>query len=128
MVREAEHRFRKQIAQGRLQVQLGDVSRLPFPAETFDRVLTVNTIYFWPDTSQGLSEILRVLKKDGRAAVSIRSKDKMQKLSFTQHGFRLFWPDELAALMREAGFRDVRIDHRDQDKPYDQAIVLGTRP
>src|SRR5260221_413651 len=61
MVRQAERRFHKQIAQGRLQVQLGDVSRLPFPAETFDRVLTINTIYFWPDALQGLSEILRVL-------------------------------------------------------------------
>ena len=128
MVREAERRFRQQIAQGRLQVQLGDVSRLPFPAETFDRVLTINTIYFWPDVPQGLSEILRVLKKNGRAAVSIRSKDKMEKVAFTKHGFRLFSPDDVAALMREAGFRDVRIDHRDSDRLYDQAIVLGTRP
>ena len=103
--------------------------RASFPAETFDRVLTINTIYFWPDALQGLSEILRVLKKEGRAAVSIRSKEKMEKVAaaVTKHGFRLFSPDEVAALMRQAGFRDVRVDHRDQDKFPDQAIILGTR-
>lgn len=43
-----------------IQVQLGDVSHLPFPETTFDRVFTINTIYFWPDALQGLTEIHRV--------------------------------------------------------------------
>jgi hypothetical protein len=28
--------------------------------------------------------------------------------------------------MREAGFRNVHVDHRDEDNWYDQVIVLGT--
>lgn len=127
MVRRAERRFRKEIVQGRIQVQLGDVSSLPFAAETFDRALTINTIYFWPDTLHGLREVLRVLKKGGRAAVSIRSKATMQKVAFTKHGFRLFSPGEVGDLMRQAGFRQVAVDHRDQDKLYDQGIVIGSR-
>ncbi|MFI5087647.1 MAG: class I SAM-dependent methyltransferase [Terriglobales bacterium] len=127
LARQAQRRFRKEIAQGRLTVQLGDVSRLPYSDENFDRVLTINTIYFWPDTLQGLGEIRRVLKNGGRAAVAIRSKEKMEKYAVTQHGFRLFSADELAELMRQAGFRDIRVEHRDQEKSYDQVIVVGTR-
>ena len=126
MVRRAQRRFRKQIANGRMRVEQGDLSCLPYAENTFDRVLTINTIYFWPDTLQGLRQILRVLKKGGRAAVSIRSRDKMEKVAFTRHGFRLFSPPEVADVMRRAGFQDVVVDHRDQDKIYDQGIILGS--
>jgi ubiquinone/menaquinone biosynthesis C-methylase UbiE len=127
MVQRAERRFRREIDQGRVRVQLGNISQLPFPDATFDRVFTINTVYFWPDTLQGLSELRRVLKNGGRAAVSIRSKDKMGKHAVTKYDFRLFSGDELADLMRQAGFRDVRVDHRDQDKWADQVVVLGDR-
>lgn len=127
MVRRAERRFRKEVTAGRMRLQCGDVSRLPYPDQSFDRVLTINTIYFWPDTLQGLGEIRRVLKPGGRAAVGIRSREKMDKHGLAQHGFRLFSADELAVAMREAGFRDVSLDERDQEKFYDQVIALGTR-
>jgi arsenite methyltransferase len=127
MVRGAEGRFRRLIAQGRMGVQLGSVSKLPFPEEAFDRVFTINTIYFWPDAVEGLGEIHRVLKRGGRAAISIRSKEKMEKYAVTRYDFCLFSPDGLVGLMRQAGFRDVRVDHRDRDHWYDQVIVLGTR-
>src|ERR1700757_5215180 len=64
VIRQARRRFRRQIAKGRLIVERGDVPRLSYDGESFDRVLTVNTIYFWPDTLQGLREIRRVLKID----------------------------------------------------------------
>ena len=127
MVAQAERRFHHCIAQGRMQVHLGDVSRLPFPDATFDRVLTVNTIYFWPDTLQGLREIRRVLKDGGRAAISIRSAEKMQRYGVTKYNFRLFSPENVTGLMRQVGFRDVTVDHQDRDRRYDQAIVIGSR-
>lgn len=127
MVRKAERKFRSEIRSGRLHVQVGDVSKLPFDDSVFDRVFTINTIYFWPNTLAGLSEVYRVLRPEGRAAISIRSKDKMEKHSVTKYGFRLFSGDEIADLMRQAGFREIRVDHRDQDKWYDQVVVIGSR-
>lgn len=126
MVRQAERRFRREIAEGRVRVQLGDISHLPFPAPAFDRVFTINTIYFWSDVLQGLREIRRVLKDGGRAAVSLRSKEKMQRYAVTKYDFQLFSKDEVADLMRQVGFRNVSVDYRDKDNWYDQVIVLGT--
>lgn len=126
MVLRAERRFRKEIAAGRLKVQLGDVSRLPYTDESFDRGLTVNTIYFWPDTLKGLGEIRRVLKPQGCVAIGIRSKEKMSKHQAMTQGFRLFSTDELAGLMQTAGFRILMIEHRDQERIYDQVIVVGS--
>ena len=127
MVRRAERQFHAEIQSGRLKVQLGDIARLPFGDSAFDRVLTVNTIYFWPDTKQGLAEIYRVLRPNGIAAVSIRSRDKMEKRAVAKHNFRLFSADEVADFMRRAGFRNVSVDHRDLDRAWDQAIIVGVR-
>jgi arsenite methyltransferase len=126
LVRRAQSRFRREIAEGRVRVQLGDISHLPFPAAAFDRAFTINTIYFWPDALQGLSEIRRVLKDGGLAAVSLRSKEKMQRYAVTKYDFQLFSKGEVADLMRQVGFRNVSVDHRDEDKWYDQVIVVGT--
>ena len=127
MVAQARRKFPREIASGRITVQEGDVSKLPFSDATFDRVLTINTIYFWPDTMQGLAEIKRVLKADGLAAIGIRSKEKMEKQSLTQYNFRLFTKEELESIMLEAGFRDVQIDYRGQEHWYDQVIAIGRR-
>jgi ubiquinone/menaquinone biosynthesis C-methylase UbiE len=127
MVHRAERQFRREIQTGRLRVQVGDVSCLPFAAVVFDRVFTINTIYFWPDVLQGFGEIYRVLKQDGLVAISLRSKEKMEKHAVTKYDLRLFSADDVAGLMRQAGFREIRIDHRDKDKWYDQVIVVGLR-
>lgn len=127
MVQRAEKRFRDYVRNGRLRVQLGDVSRLPFAGAAFDRVFTVNTIYFWPEPQAGMQEICRVLKPGGLAAIAIRSREKMEQHGVTRHGFRLFSPDDVVTLMGQAGLREVRVDHRDRDKWYDQVVIVGAR-
>jgi ubiquinone/menaquinone biosynthesis C-methylase UbiE len=125
MVRAAERRFRHEIANGRLRVQLGDIAALPFASATFDRVFTINTIYFWPDTVRGFGEIRRVLKPGGLAVVALRSRENMERVSFTQHGFRLFSPPEVPQLMQQAGFTNVKLTHEKQGTRFDEVLVSG---
>jgi SAM-dependent methyltransferase len=121
MVREAERHFRLEIANGRLRVQLGDIAALPFASATFDRVFTINTIYFWPNTLEGLEEIRRVLKPGGLAVIALRSRENMERVSFTQHGFRLFSPP----IMQQAGFTRVKLTHERQGTRFDEVLVSG---
>lgn len=125
MVREAERHFRHEIASGRLRVQLGDIAALPFASATFDRVFTINTIYFWPDTVRGFEEIRRVLKPGGLAVIALRSRENMERVAFTQHGFRLFSPPEVSPLMRQAGFTNVNVTHEKQGTRFDEVLVSG---
>ena len=124
-VREAERRFRREIANGRLRVQLGDIGALPFASATFDRVFTINTIYFWTDTMQGFGEMRRVLKPGGLAVIALRSRENMERVSFTQHGFRLFSPTEVPPLMQQAGFTNVELTHERQGTRFDEVLVSG---
>ncbi len=43
----AKRRFSGQIESGLANFQQGDVEALPFAASAFDKICTVNTIYFW---------------------------------------------------------------------------------
>ncbi len=127
MVRKAEYQFRREIADGRIRVQLGDIAALPFESESFDRVFTINTIYFWQDTLQCFLEIKRVLKPGGQALVALRSRENMQRVAFTQHGFRLFSPDEVQPYMAQAGFTHVRSTHARQGTRFDEILVSGCK-
>ena len=125
MVQATERRLRHQIASGRLRVQLGDIAALPFPSATFDRAFTINTIYFWPDTVQGFGEIRRVLKPGALAVIALRSRENMERVSFTQHGFRLFSPFEVPLFMQQAGFTNVKLTHERQGTRIDELLVSG---
>ncbi len=127
VLRKAERRFARQIEAGRVRVQSGDVCAMPFHDGAFDRVFTINTIYFWRDPAQGMSEIHRVLKQGGVAAVSLRSKEKMETHGVTKYGFTLFAAEDVAALMQRTGFQDVHVKHSDREHWYDQVIVIGRR-
>lgn len=109
MIAYVRRRFRREIENGRLELKPGGVSQIPYADRRFDRVLTVQTIYFWPDPTAGLREIHRVLEPGGRLLVATAAKEEMDKRSFTQHGFRKFEDDELNGLLRGAGFTEVTV-------------------
>jgi SAM-dependent methyltransferase len=110
MLRRARRRFRAEIRAGRLDLKLGDVSQTGYEDGAFDRVLSVNTIYFWPDQVAGLREIRRVLRPGGGLLLATEAKEDMEQSSLTRHGFRLLDDHELEALLREAGFAEVAIE------------------
>lgn len=100
----------------------GTAASLPFSDERFDRVVSVNTLYFWPDAAAGLRELRRVLAADGRVALGIGRKADMAKRRICHEGFSLYDEAELTALLRAEGFRDVRVANRDGT-----VVGVGTR-
>jgi ubiquinone/menaquinone biosynthesis C-methylase UbiE len=99
MLEAASVRNREAIAAGKLDLQLGSVTRLPFADASFDKVFAINSIYFWEPLQQGLSELQRVLKPGGCLAVTVRDKQRAPYPDFR--------PDKLIPLFRQAGFSCV---------------------
>lgn len=57
------------IADGRIQIEYGIVSRLPFSDGVFDLVTAIETQYYWPNLQEDMREIRRVLKPGGKLLV-----------------------------------------------------------
>lgn len=84
-----------------------DDTDLPFAEAVFDRILSVNTIYFQTNLTTWLAELCRVLKPSGRLCLTFSERDFMQKLPFTTHGFHLFDAHEVEAATAPLPVRKV---------------------
>ena len=87
-----------------VDVHLADVATMPFEDASIDGLLSVNTIYFWPDPAAALREIRRVLKPGGRLVLGIRSKPFLLASPVSWFGFKVYSVRQLERLLREAGF------------------------
>jgi SAM-dependent methyltransferase len=103
MYREASRRNASKVDSGAANFYLYDGEVLPFEDETFDRVMTVNTIYFWKDPAALSKELARVMKPGGLIALAFGEKTFMKDLPFTRESFTLVDSDEVVMWLELAG-------------------------
>jgi len=107
---------RDAVADGRVEVQQGSVSRLPFADAMFDLVTAVETHYYWPDLANDAREILRVLKPGGTLLVIAEAyKGRygwLFQLAMLPMRARLMSADEHRAWLETAGFTGVEVSEK----------------
>ncbi len=104
MVNEALELNKESVEKQRAEFRAGSANKLPYADHSFSKILTVNTIYFWRNAKEELSEIRRVLKRDGSFVIAVRTKDAMKQLPFTEFGFVKYDKQQLETLLKENGF------------------------
>jgi len=104
-----ERRFSVPIGAGRVALHCANADALPCPSDHFTKACTVNTIYFWPDPIAALGEMRRTLRPGGRLVVAFNPPAVASKLPYTRHGFTLHEPEQVRALLGDAGFRDASL-------------------
>lgn len=103
-----------------VELHLADVAAMPFQDASFDGLLSVNTIYFWPDPAAALREIRRVLRPGGRVVLGVRRNAFLLLSPVSWFGFKLYSVRQLEQLLREAGFAvEVR------EKARGELTVIG---
>ena len=104
------------IQMGRVEIQEGSVSALPFAADTFDLITAIETHFWWPDLPGGMREILRVLKPGGTLAIiaeiyrgAATKTAQLAEKYISRSGMKFLSVDEHRALFADAGYSDSRI-------------------
>jgi ubiquinone/menaquinone biosynthesis C-methylase UbiE len=118
------------VATGRVEIQQGSVSQMPFADDIFDLVTAVETHFWWPDLPNDMREVFRILKPSGRLVIiaEVYKRDqedkRLQKL-VELTDMVLLTAAEHRELFVSAGFADVQIIER-----YEKNWIcgIGTKP
>jgi arsenite methyltransferase len=125
MVSRAASLFFDAVQAGRAQFHEGHVESLPYPANSFGKIFTVNTVYFWKSLESGFSEIHRVLIPGGCLVVGFLPKDRMDRMGMPTDIFTTRAPEDVVATLKATGFVSVRIERPDPGTAWN--VIVASR-
>ncbi|MBK1895814.1 class I SAM-dependent methyltransferase [Chryseobacterium paridis] len=111
---EEAKRLNKEFA-NEAEFVLYEGKKLPFKDKIFDKIFTVNTVYFWEQPVEFLNEIYRVLKDNGTFVLTFGQRDFMEKLPFTQYNFTLYSNEEMEEVISKSHFKRMKISEKEED-------------
>jgi ubiquinone/menaquinone biosynthesis C-methylase UbiE len=100
---------------------------LPFPDETFDRLLAVNIAYFFHADGRDLREARRVMRPGGRLVIYVSDRTTLAKWPFAgEETHRSYDTDELAGALAVGGFKASEIKVDPVKLPFGVSGLLAT--
>jgi ubiquinone/menaquinone biosynthesis C-methylase UbiE len=115
------------VADGRLEVRLGDAAALPWPDGSFDVVTNLSAFNAMDEPVPVLSEAYRVLEPGGRLMIVTMAKpdddNGSRFMRWLMPWVRLYSDQELSDLLRRAGFETVEVHSPDGEFQ----VALGVR-
>ena len=121
----AQRHFAKAIKARRAEFRQDNVESLPFEKATFDKVCTVNTVYFWTSLDAGFTEVYRVLKPKGRIAVGFLPKERMDRMGMPKDIFTTRTSNDVIKALTKAGFSGARVERPEPKTPWN--VIVATR-
>ncbi|HXQ37532.1 MAG TPA: methyltransferase domain-containing protein [Anaerolineales bacterium] len=120
MLAQASKRNTAAIRSGRVLLQQGSESPLPFDTNKFNKGYTVNSMQFWSNPIAGLQEVIRVLKPGGRVVITIqpmwaKTEEEVQMVA-----------EQLVSQLKRVGFKQVHLETK-QIKPITAVSGIGIK-
>lgn len=106
---------------GRVDLRLGTVEALPAFDESFDKILSVNSIMFWDDPVLRLAQLRELLRPGGVIAIVRQPRGPGGRSKPTDEVIR-----EIGDVLTDAGFVDIRHEVLDLTPPV--VCGLGRNP
>jgi SAM-dependent methyltransferase len=108
----------KYIGNNNVRLLLEDINKTSFEQNIFDKIYTVNTIYFWNELGKCFSEIKRVLKSNGKFLNVIYTKEYLDKIFFSKYGFNKYTIDEIKNITENNRLKIIGIKEIRKNKSY----------
>ena len=113
MVKQATKVNSRHISSGRVFLHKCECGSLPFENEVFDKLCTINTLYFWESPKEYFSEMFRVIKPGGTIAIGFRDDEQMSNLNLSEDIFGSYSKNDIVNLLTEVGFQNAQIKEKD---------------
>lgn len=95
------------IRKKKIQILKKDIENLNFENETFDKIISLNTIYFWKNPTKILEQLYQVLKPNGQILLAFNSKREMIKSGYNSEIFTFWEVEEVEILLKSHHFTIV---------------------
>lgn len=104
MVSVARRNNKCHIAEGKVVIHKGNFDDMLFQADTFTKICSVNTIYFWPNPEFTAQKIARILKPGGCLVLGFEDIAQLEQRRLDTSVFRFYAKFEVETLLINAGF------------------------
>jgi len=99
MISIAKRKNKKQISKKKAIIRLGNFDELQFEKNSYDKIFSVNTIYFWRSPVSTISKASDLLKANGMLVLGFHSKEEMKKMDLDDNIFQLYSLQEVVHLL-----------------------------
>ena len=127
MVRAASRRNAQAIKAGRVTLRQGNLMTLPFSDNQFDKVFSIQTLYFWPEPQRALAEIFRVLKSGAMLVVTLSTgtTDPVEITGLEQ--YQLLLEEQIIPIMKQLSFTLTSIEQGPASRQFKTTAVIGVK-
>ena len=109
---------------GRVLLQQADAAQLPFADHQFDKVISIHSLYFWPERAAVFAEIFRVLKPGGTCVVTF-STGKAGEAEAT--GIEAIIEEQGLPQMRRLGFTEAQLAQGPVARQFKNVAIIGRK-
>jgi ubiquinone/menaquinone biosynthesis C-methylase UbiE len=110
MISIAQKKNKSHINSKKIAIRHGDFDELIFDDNHYDKIYSVNTIYFWKDPAVTISKIFDLLKPKGMLVLGFHDKSEMGKMNLDRNIFQLYSSKDIIKLLTTDGkLNDVEI-------------------
>jgi ubiquinone/menaquinone biosynthesis C-methylase UbiE len=118
MVSMAKRKNRKHIAHGKMKLRQGNVDEMPFIENSFDKICTVNTLYFWKEPESTAQKLFNILKPNGKLVIGYEEIVPSDHHLISKDVFTIYSNEDVCELLINAGFsHGVSIESKKETLP-----------
>lgn len=123
VLRSASIRNRNDIKKGRARLVKSDVNSLKFQSESFSKILSIHSIYFWDNLPKTISEIYRLLKPEGTTVLTLCDG----KSGETWDGIKVMIEQQVVPSMNQSGFKNIEIRRGPNSREFHTVSVKAVK-
>jgi len=118
MVSNVSKKYKRFIDDGYLSLYLENIANTSFEKETYNKIYTINTMYFWNELEKCFSEIKRILKPNGIFLNAVYTREFLDRIIYTRYGFNKYSIDDVIKITEENGLTIVKLVEIKKNNTY----------
>jgi ubiquinone/menaquinone biosynthesis C-methylase UbiE len=124
MISIAQRRNKKSIKTGKVKILKGNFDEIPLQNDYYDKVCSINTIYFWPKPEYTAQKIADIIKPGGFFLAGFEDMNQLEQRSLDTDVFKIYSTEEVKNLLVKSGFSSgVTIESRTKGKLVFHCVI-----